>query len=81
MPSTALSERAALATRSPFDGTEQRRELLNRLNKIDGIDLPEAKLELCPSFLVRVFAEHGDEICGVLDWFVGVAALDLARRG
>ncbi|WP_045561604.1 GmrSD restriction endonuclease domain-containing protein [Streptomyces sp. FxanaA7] len=69
-----------LKTRSPFDDTEQRRELLNRLNKIDGIDLPEAKLELRPSFPVRVFAEHGDEICEVLDWFVGVAALDLARR-
>jgi alkylated DNA nucleotide flippase Atl1 len=69
-----------LKTRSPFDDTEQRRELLNRLNKIDGIDLPEAKLELRPSFPVRVFTEHGDEICEVLDWFVGVAALDPARR-
>lgn len=69
-----------LKTRSPFDDTEQRRELLNRLNKIDGIDLPEAKLELRPSFPVRVFAEHSDEICEVLDWFVGVVALDLARR-
>ncbi|WP_432026181.1 GmrSD restriction endonuclease domain-containing protein [Streptomyces sp. 1222.5] len=69
-----------LKTCSPFDDTEQRRELLNRLNKIDGIDLPEAKLELRPSFPVSVFAEHGDEICEVLDWFVGVAALDLAQR-
>ncbi|MEU9304581.1 DUF262 domain-containing protein [Streptomyces sp. NPDC048269] len=69
-----------LKTRSPFDDTEQRRELLNRLNKIDGVDLPEAKLELRPSFPVRVFAEHGDEIREVLDWFIGVAALDLARR-
>lgn len=69
-----------LKSRTPFDDTEQRRELLNRLNKIDGVDLPEAKLELRPSFPVTVFAEHGDEICEVLDWFVGVAALDLARR-
>ncbi|MET7901961.1 DUF262 domain-containing protein [Streptomyces sp. NPDC005355] len=69
-----------LKDRSPFDDTEQRREFLHRLNKIDGIDLPEAKLELRPSFPVRVFAEHGDEICGVLDWFVHTAALDLARR-
>ncbi|MBL3664753.1 DUF262 domain-containing protein [Streptomyces sp. M2CJ-2] len=69
-----------LKDRSPFDDTEQRRELLNRLNKIEGIDLPEAKLELRPSFPVRVFAEHGEEICGVLDWFVHTAALDLARR-
>ncbi|MGW2699914.1 GmrSD restriction endonuclease domain-containing protein [Streptomyces sp. NPDC001340] len=69
-----------LKSRSPFDDTEQRRELLNRLNKIAGIDLPEAKLELRPSFPVTVFAEHSDEICEALDWFVGVAALDLARR-
>ncbi|MFH9863029.1 DUF262 domain-containing protein [Streptomyces sp. NPDC017202] len=69
-----------LKDRSPFDDSEQRRELLNRLNKIEGIDLPEAKLELRPSFPLRVFAEHGEEICGVLDWFVHTAALDLARR-
>ncbi|MFD7379473.1 GmrSD restriction endonuclease domain-containing protein [Streptomyces mirabilis] len=70
-----------LKDRSPFDDTEQRRELLHRLNKIDGIELPEAKLELRPSFPVSVLAEHSDEFCEVLDWFVGVAALDLARRG
>ncbi|MFD7446005.1 DUF262 domain-containing protein [Streptomyces sp. NPDC059909] len=69
-----------LKNRSPFDDTEQRRELLQRLNKIDGVELPEAKLELRPSFPVRVFAEHVDEICEVLDWFVHTAALDLARR-
>lgn len=69
-----------LKTRSPFDDTEQRRELLHRLNKIDGIDLPEAKLELRPSFPIQVFAAHGNEICEVLDWFVHTAALDLARR-
>jgi hypothetical protein len=69
-----------LKTRSPFDDAGQRRELLQRLNKIDGIDLPEAKLDLRPSFPVRVFAEHSDEICEVLDWFVHTAALDLARR-
>jgi hypothetical protein len=69
-----------LKDRSPFDDTEQRRELLNRLNKIDGIDLPEAKLELRPSFPVGVFVEHGEEICEVLDWFVHTAALDLAQR-
>ncbi|GAB3119841.1 DUF262 domain-containing protein [Streptomyces calidiresistens] len=69
-----------LRSRAPFDDSEQRRELLNRLNKIDGIELPEAKLELRPSFPVGVFAAHGEEIRGVLDWFVHTAALDLARR-
>ncbi|WP_393056370.1 DUF262 domain-containing protein [Streptomyces sp. LN549] len=69
-----------LKDRSPFDDTEQRRELLHRLNRIDGIDLPEAKLELRPSFPLRLFTEHSEEICEVLDWFVLTAALDLARR-
>ncbi|WP_340556960.1 GmrSD restriction endonuclease domain-containing protein [Streptomyces sp. GSL17-111] len=71
----------ALKTRSPFDDTEQRRELLRRLNEIDGIELAEAKLELRPSFSLHVFAEHGEEISAVLEWFVHTAALDLARRG
>ncbi|MEV4680697.1 GmrSD restriction endonuclease domain-containing protein [Streptomyces kurssanovii] len=70
-----------LKHRAPFDDTEQRRELLSRLNKIDGIELPEAKLELRPSFPVRVFAGHSDAVCDVLDWFVHAVALDLARRG
>jgi hypothetical protein len=68
-----------LKDRSPFDDVEQRRELLHRLNKIDGLELPEAKLELRPSFPVRVFAEHGEEICEVLDWFVMTVALHVAR--
>jgi alkylated DNA nucleotide flippase Atl1 len=69
-----------LKDRSPFDDTEQRRELLCRLNEIDGIELAEAKLELRPSFPLQVFNGHGDEICAVLEWFVHTAALDLARR-
>lgn len=69
-----------LKSRSPYNDTQQRRELLHRLNKIDGIELPEAKLDLRPSFLVSVFAEHGDEISEVLDWFVRTAMLDPALR-
>ncbi|MFJ8861278.1 DUF262 domain-containing protein [Streptomyces sp. NPDC102451] len=69
-----------LKDRAPFDDTEQRRELLRRLNKVEGIDLPEAKLELRPSFPLAVFAEHGEAICEALDWFIHTAALDLARR-
>ncbi|MBO1330965.1 DUF262 domain-containing protein [Streptomyces sp. VRA16 Mangrove soil] len=68
-----------LKDRSPFDDIEQRRELLSRLNKIDGIDLPEAKLALRPSFPLGVLAEHSEEICEVLDWFVMTVALHVAR--
>lgn len=69
-----------LKDRAPFDDSENRRELLQRLNQVDGIDLPEAKLELRPSFPLSVFAEHGEAICEALDWFIHTAALDLARR-
>ncbi|MEU9060701.1 DUF262 domain-containing protein [Streptomyces sp. NPDC048430] len=69
-----------LKDRSPFDDTEQRRELLHRLNRVEGIELPEAKLELRPSFPLRVFAGQSEAICEALDWFVHTAALDLARR-
>ncbi|MDQ0846494.1 hypothetical protein [Streptomyces sp. V1I6] len=61
-----------LKERAPFDATEQRLEFLHRLNKIDGIDLPEAKLELRPSFPLSVFTEHGDAVCEALDWFLRV---------
>ncbi|MFJ4097336.1 DUF262 domain-containing protein [Kitasatospora sp. NPDC089913] len=69
-----------LKDRSPFDDVELRRELLSRLNEIDGIELAEAKLDLRPSFPLQVFAEHGEAICAVLEWFVHTVALDLARR-
>ena len=39
-----------MAVRPPFDDIELRREFLNSLNKIPGVDLPEAKLELRPGF-------------------------------
>ncbi|MFB8111528.1 GmrSD restriction endonuclease domain-containing protein [[Kitasatospora] papulosa] len=69
-----------LKDRAPFDDTEQRRELLRRLNEVDGIDLPEAKLELRPSFPLQVFAAQGEAVYAALDWFIHTAALDLARR-
>ncbi|WP_329367636.1 DUF262 domain-containing protein [Streptomyces sp. NBC_00669] len=58
-----------LKRRPPFDDEPLRRELLDRLNSIDGIGLAEAKLDLRPSFPLEVFAEHSDELCAVLEWF------------
>ncbi|WP_327654712.1 GmrSD restriction endonuclease domain-containing protein [Streptomyces sp. NBC_00483] len=69
-----------LKRRPPFDDEPLRRELMTRLNKIDGIDLAEAKLDLRPSFPLEVFADHGEEIRTVLEWFVHVVALAEARR-
>lgn len=70
-----------LKDRSPFDDVELRRELLRRLNEIEGIDLPEAKLELCPSFPLRVFVERLVDLCGVMEWFAHTAALEHTRQG
>jgi alkylated DNA nucleotide flippase Atl1 len=63
-----------LKRRPPFDDEPLRRELLDRLNAIDGIGLAEAKLDLRPSFPVEVFAEHSDELCAVLEWFAHTVA-------
>jgi hypothetical protein len=45
-----------LAARQPFDGAELRREFLERLNKIPGVDLPAVKIALRPGFSLEVLA-------------------------
>ncbi|MFE7781136.1 GmrSD restriction endonuclease domain-containing protein [Streptomyces nigrescens] len=69
-----------LKRRPPFDDEPLRRELMTRLNDIDGIDLAEAKLDLRPSFPVEVFAEKGDDISAVLEWFLHTVVLATAHR-
>ncbi|MCM2429336.1 GmrSD restriction endonuclease domain-containing protein [Streptomyces sp. RKAG337] len=69
-----------LKERAPFDDAALRRELLLRFNRIDGVDLAEAKLELYPTFPLDVFASHPDEICAVLEWFVHTTALHAGER-
>ncbi|MFF2662895.1 hypothetical protein ACFVUH_36775 [Kitasatospora sp. NPDC058032] len=56
------------------------RELLRRLNEIEGIEPAEAKLVLRPSFPLQAFAEHGEEVGAVLEWFAHTAVVDPARR-
>jgi alkylated DNA nucleotide flippase Atl1 len=60
-----------LARRVPFDDPGLRRELRNRLNAVNGIDLPEAKLALRPSFPLTVLAATSavDQVSGILEWF------------
>lgn len=69
-----------LKRRPPFDDEVLRRELMARLNRVEGIVLAEAKLDLRPSFPLEVFADHGEELRGVLEWFVHTVALAEARR-
>lgn len=60
-----------LARRPPFDDHSMRRELLNRLNAISGIGLPEVKLSLRPSFRLNILndSETVDHLIGILEWF------------
>lgn len=69
-----------LKRRPPFDDELLRRELMARLNRVKGIDLAEAKLDLRPSFPLEVFAEQGEELREVLEWFAHTAELAEARR-
>ncbi|WP_018384841.1 hypothetical protein [Wenjunlia vitaminophila] len=39
-----------------------------------GVELLEAKLELRPSFPLRVVTKHSEEVCAVLEWFVHTAS-------
>ncbi|GHF01274.1 hypothetical protein GCM10017786_37880 [Amycolatopsis deserti] len=60
-----------LRSRSPFEDIAQREELRLRLNKVDGVNLPLAKLDLRPGFgldvLVKPEARSG--LVEALDWF------------
>lgn len=60
-----------LAVRPPFEDVHMRQELRERLNKIPGVDLPFAKIELRPAFPLKVLADPAarDLFIGVLKWF------------
>jgi hypothetical protein len=47
-----------------------RRELLSRLNSIPGIETPDDKIELFPSFLITLLgdAEQRERFYGVMEW-------------
>ncbi|WP_348532826.1 DUF1524 domain-containing protein [Kitasatospora sp. MAP5-34] len=62
-----------MRTRAPFDSPQLRQEFLQRLNRIEGINLAEAKLELRPSFPLEILASQANEIREALTWFVGIA--------
>ncbi|MFJ3987676.1 DUF262 domain-containing protein [Streptomyces sp. NPDC090032] len=62
-----------LTARAPFTDRALRAELLTRLNQLEGIDIPEGKLELRPSFRLTVLdKEHNQELLNeTLEWFRG----------
>jgi hypothetical protein len=58
---------------------------MDRLNEIDGIRLPEAKLAMRPSFPATVLAKkvNIDQVNAVLTWFAatcGVTGPDIAAQ-
>jgi alkylated DNA nucleotide flippase Atl1 len=73
-----------LVIRAPFDERSRREELRQRLNQIDGADLPETKLEQRPGFPLELLADEAKRqtLVEVLGWFHDLARSDaLASDG
>jgi hypothetical protein len=62
---------AYTSPRPPFDSIELREELRHRLTEVEGIDLPEAKIELRLGFPLDVLADPAkrDGVIDALAWF------------
>lgn len=60
-----------MAIRPPFDDVQLRQEFRERLNKIPGVGLPAAKLELRPGFPLGILADVEAQTLFIdaLDWF------------
>jgi hypothetical protein len=71
-----------MATRPPFDDVELRQEFRKSLNKIPGIDLPEAKLDLRPGFPLELLTDEGSRrsFTDALAWFYHQAHLPSPDR-
>ncbi|MER6283714.1 GmrSD restriction endonuclease domain-containing protein [Streptomyces sviceus] len=62
-----------LAAREPFTDRALRAELLTRLNELEGVDIPEGKLELRPNFRLSVLEKERNRelLAETLAWFRG----------
>ncbi|MGF1236313.1 GmrSD restriction endonuclease domain-containing protein [Streptomyces sp. 2-6] len=60
-----------LATREPFTDRPLRAELLTRLNALDGVDIPEGKLELRPNIRLSLLEKERNRevLAETLTWF------------
>ncbi|MCX4592416.1 DUF262 domain-containing protein [Streptomyces sp. NBC_01549] len=60
-----------LAAREPFTDRALRAELLKRLNELEGVDIPEGKLELRPGFRLSLLEKDRDRelLAETLAWF------------
>ncbi|WP_329227235.1 hypothetical protein [Streptomyces canus] len=62
-----------LAAREPFTDRALRAELLTRLNELEGVDIPDGKLELRPNFRLSVLEKDRNRelLAETLAWFRG----------
>lgn len=62
---------AHMANREPFTDRALRAELLNRLNEMEEVSIPEGKLELRPSFRLSVLEDdrNRERLFATLAWF------------
>ncbi|MGK5497182.1 GmrSD restriction endonuclease domain-containing protein [Streptomyces sp. URMC 125] len=60
-----------LGAREPFTDRALRAEFLARLNELEGVDIPEGKLELRPNIRLSVLEEDSNRelLCEALTWF------------
>ncbi len=67
-------------TRRPFDEIDLRRDLLRRLNAIDGVSIPEDAITRRGGIQLAVLADHEalDAIKRVFDWFCETVRADAA---
>ncbi|MER6815558.1 DUF262 domain-containing protein [Spirillospora sp. NPDC000708] len=60
-----------LSTRPPFDALELRAQLRDRLQRIEGVSVPDANLTSYPSLPFHLLTETGTErLLQALDWFL-----------
>jgi hypothetical protein len=61
-----------LMTKSPFSDETKRRELLNRLNQIQGVNIPEKAITRRPNILLSLFknASSLKQLFETLDWVI-----------
>jgi len=72
-----------LSRRSPFHDLAQREELRQRLNTINGVDLPAAKIDLRPGFDLSILANSAarEQLTDTLGWFYDRAHSDPLTDG
>ncbi len=58
--------------KKPFDSIEKRKELLSRLNEIEGVNIPENKIDKRPSFSLKLLKEKSEfeKFIKTYDWFL-----------